>query len=113
MKYLVLIYGDRQLLDALPEGEADSMMKECLAYADELRQGGHLLDAKALESAQAVTSLRVRQGRLIATDGPFAETKEQLGGFTLIEAKDLNEAIRLASRFPWARTGCVEVRPLS
>lgn len=112
MKYLVLIYDDERLLDALPKSEADRMMAECLAYADRLRESGQLLDTKVLEPARATTTLRVRNGRLSTTDGPFAETKEQLGGFNLIEAKDLNEAIRLASGFPWARTGCIEVRPL-
>lgn len=112
MKYLVLIYDDEQLLDALPEGEAEQMMKECLACSDELRQTGHLLDSKVLGPSATATSLRLRNGRLTTTDGPFADTREHLGGLNLIEARDLNEAIRVASRFPWARTGCLEIRPL-
>lgn len=112
MKYLVLIYDDEQLLDALPESEAEQMMKECLACSDELRQTGHLLDSKVLGPAATATSLRLRNGRLTTTDGPFADTREHLGGLNLIEARDLNEAIRVASRFPWARTGCLEIRPL-
>lgn len=112
MKYLLLIYNDEPLLDALPAGETERMMKACLAYADELRQSGHLLDSKRLGPAATATSLRIRNGRLSATDGPFAETREQLGGLNVIEARDLNEAIRVASGFPWARTGCLEIRPL-
>lgn len=112
MKYLVLIYGDERILDALPPAEAEGMMAECAAHTDRLRQSGHLLDAKRLEPTRMATTLRMRNGRLLTTDGPFAETKEQLGGFILIEAKDLNDAIRLAAGFPWARTGRIEVRAL-
>lgn len=112
MKYLVLIYDDERMLDALPPAETESMMAECQVYIDRLRQNGQLLDAKRLESARTATTLRLRNGRMLTTDGPFAETKEQLGGYILIEAKDLNDAIRLAAGFPWARTGRIEVRAL-
>ena len=112
MKYLLLIYNEQPLLDALPAGEADAMMRNCLAHADGLRSEGRLLDSQMLEDASTATSVRIRNGRVTTTDGPFAETKEQLGGFNVIEADDLDEAIRMAAEFPWARTGCVEVRPI-
>lgn len=112
MKYMLLIYNDTQAMAALSPQDAEAMMSECVANIDAWRQSGHLIDAMRLAPAQAATSLRMRNGRLSATDGPFAETKEQLGGFVLIEAKDLNEAIRLASAIPWTRMGCLEVRPL-
>ena len=112
MKYLLLVYNDQRLLDALPAGGADAMMRECFAHADGLRERGHLLDSQQLDAPDTATSVRVRNGRVSTTDGPFAETKEQLGGFNLIEADSLEEAVRIAARFPWARTGCIEVRPV-
>lgn len=112
MKYLCLIYNDPSMLDGLPADAAEAMMRECCAYADELRAEGHLLASQGLAPAETATTLRMRNGTLSATDGPFAETREQLGGFNLIEARDLNEAIRLALRFPWVRTGSIEIRPI-
>lgn len=112
MKYLLLIYSDDALLDSLPEGEADTMMRGCFGHADELREEGRLLESQQLEAPATAKSVRVRNGRVSVVDGPFAETKEMLGGFNLIEAADLDEAIRIAAAFPWARTGCVEVRPV-
>ncbi|MFC4728565.1 YciI family protein [Coralloluteibacterium thermophilus] len=112
MKYLLLINTDPALLDALPPGEYDAMMQECLAHAAELRESGHLLASQKLAGAETATTLRMRNGRLSTTDGPFAETREFVGGYNLIEARDLNEAIRIAARFPWTRTGSVEIRPL-
>ena len=112
MKFMLLIYNDRTLVDALPAGQADEMMRNCLAHADELRQDGHLIESQMLEGTDTARSVRVRNGRLSATDGPFAEAKEVLGGFNLIEASDMDEALRIAAEFPWARTGCVEVRPV-
>jgi hypothetical protein len=112
MKFMLLIYNDNTLVDALPAGQADAMMRECLAHADELRQDGHLIDSQMLEGSETAKSVRIRNGRSIATDGPFAEAKEVLGGFNLIEARDMEEAVRIAAEFPWARTGCVEVRPV-
>lgn len=112
MKYLLLIYNEPALLQALPEGEFDRMMNRCDAQAAELRETGCLLDSRKLQPAETATTLRVRNGRPSTTDGPFAETKEQLGGFNLIEASDLDEAIRIAQRFPWAQTGSVEIRPV-
>jgi len=112
MKYLCLVYLEEKKLQALDNAEFDALDAEAVAYDDELRKSGHLLAAHALQPAGAATTLRVRKGKLSTTDGPFAETKEQLGGFVLIEAKDLNDAIRVASKIPPARLGSVEVRPV-
>lgn len=112
MKFLVMIYTDDALLDALPAGAFDTMMRGCLEHADELRADGHLLDSQQLEPAATARSVRIRNGRTTVVDGPFAETKEVLGGFNLIEAADMDEAVRIASEFPWASTGCIEVRPV-
>ena len=112
MKFMLLIYNDTARLDALPAEEFDASMRECLAHADALRDDGHLLESRMLESPAGARSVRARNGRLTTTDGPFAEAKEVLGGFNLIEAADMDEAVRIASEFPWVRTGCVEVRPV-
>jgi len=112
VKFMLLIYNDNALLDAMPPNEFDATMRDCLTHADELRQEGHLLESQMLESPTTAKSVRIRNGRLTTVDGPFAEAKEVLGGFNLIEATDMAEAVRIASQFPWARTGCVEVRPL-
>ncbi|MGH8156908.1 MAG: YciI family protein [Rhodanobacter sp.] len=112
MKYLVMIYNDDTLLDALPEGKFDTLMHGCLVHADELREEGCLLDAQQLEAPSTARTLRIRNNRVTVVDGPFAETKEYLGGFNLIEAADMDEAVRIAAEFPWARTGCIEIRPV-
>lgn len=112
MKYLVMIYSDDALLDALPEGEFDTMMQGCLTHADELRAEGKVLDFQQLEAPSSARTLRVRNSRASVLDGPFAETKEYLAGFNLIEAADMDEAMRIAAEFPWARTGAIEVRPV-
>ena len=112
MKFMLLIYNNSAVHDALPQTEADAMMRECLAHADELRREGHLIESQMLEDAVTAKSLRIRNGRSKVTDGPFSEAKEVLGGFNLIEAKDMDEAIRIAAQFPWCRTGCVEIRPV-
>lgn len=112
MKYLCLIYHDEATIDALPAGEYDALMRDALDYREVLRQGGHYIDSSPLQSVEAATTVRVRHGRVQITDGPFTQTREQLGGFYLIDARDLNEAIRLASRMPPARLGSVEVRPV-
>jgi hypothetical protein len=112
MKFMLLIYNDPNLLDELPEGQFDSDMRDCLAHADELRHKGRLLESQMLEAPAAAKSVRIRKGRVTTVDGPFAEAKEVLGGFNLIEARDIDEAVEIASHFPWARTGCVEVRPV-
>ncbi|GAA0708665.1 YciI family protein [Dokdonella soli] len=112
MKFMMLVYTDDALLDALPAGEFDTMMRGCLEHADELRGEGHLIESQQLESGATAKSVRVRNGRATVLDGPFAETKEILGGFNLIEAADMDEAVRIASEFPWTRTGCIEIRPV-
>ena len=109
-QFVLLIYTDRALLDALPDGAADAMMRDCLAHADDMRRDGRLLDTQMLADPTTAKAVRIRNGRLSALDGPYAETKEVLGGFNLIEAADMDEALRIAAEFPWARTGCVEVR---
>jgi hypothetical protein len=112
VKFLLLIYNDTTMLDTLPAQQYDSRMRDCLAHADELREEGHLLESQMLEDVATAKSIRIRGGRQTVVDGPFAETKEVLGGFNLIEAADMEEAVRIAVQFPWAQTGCVEVRPV-
>ncbi|CAA9550253.1 MAG: hypothetical protein AVDCRST_MAG49-1722 [uncultured Thermomicrobiales bacterium] len=112
MKYLCLVYQDESTLDALPASEYDTIVEEVLEYREELRQSGHYIASSPLQSVQTAATIRVRKGRMFITHGPFAETKEQLGGFYLIEARDLNDAIRVASKMPPARLGCIEVRPV-
>ena len=112
MQFLLLVYTDAELLDALPEGRQDTMMKACLEHADHLQRNGTLLDFKQLEDAAGARSVRIRNGMTRVVDGPFAETKELLGGFNLIEADDIEQAVRIASELPWATTGCIEVRPV-
>jgi hypothetical protein len=112
MKFILLIYNDPAELEALPDGEFDAKMRSCLSHADELREEGRLLESQMLEDASTAKSVRIRKGRQTTIDGPFAETKEVLGGFNLIEAENIDEAVRIAAEFPWAQTGCVEVRPV-
>lgn len=112
MKFVLLIYNDKALLDELPRAEFDSRMRTCLAHADDLRGRGKLLDSQMLAAPSAAKSVRIRQGRQATLDGPFAETKEVIAGFNVIEADSMDEAVRIAAEFPWARTGCVEVRPI-
>jgi hypothetical protein len=109
---MLVIYIDNALVAALPPGEFDSMMRDCLGHAAELQRKGTLIESQMLEDAPKAKSLRVRGGRLSLTDGPFAEAKEVLGGFNLIEAENIDEAVRIAEGFPWSRVGCVEVRPV-
>lgn len=112
MKFMILIYNDPTMFDALPPAEFDATMRSCLEHADELRKEGHLLESQMLESASEARSVRSRKGRMTIVDGPFAESKEVLAGFNLIDAEDMDEAVKIAMQFPWARTGCVEVRPV-
>jgi hypothetical protein len=112
MQYLCLVYADEARLAAMTQREVDALIDETDANNEELRASGHLLLAQALEHVEGAVTVRVRDGRLSATDGPFAETNEQLGGFVFIEARDLNEAIRIAGRIPSARIGSIEVRPV-
>jgi len=112
MKYLCAVYFEEKNLNALTSSEHDALVGESLAYDDDLRRRGHFVVAQALESVQMATTVRARHGQVWTTDGPFAETKEQLGGFILIDARDLNEAIQIAARIPVGRLGCIEVRPV-
>lgn len=112
MQFLLLVYTDEAMLEALPEGRFDSMMHDCLKHADELKTEGCLLGFQQLEAPASAKSVRIRNGRTTVVDGPFAETKEVLGGFNLIEAADYDEAVRIAAEFPWAGVGCIEVRPV-
>jgi hypothetical protein len=112
MRYLCLVYYDEKRLDALSKREYDRLVDEVVSYREALRNSGHYITSDALEPVDTAVTLRVRNGQLSTIDGPFAETKEQLGGFLLIEARDLNEAIRVAAQLPPMRLGCVEVRPV-
>jgi hypothetical protein len=112
MKYLCLVYHDPSAADTLACPEHAALAAEARAYDDDLRQRGHFLASHAVEDARASATIRVREGSLCVDDGPCAATKDQLGGYYLIEARDLNEAIRLASRNPAARLGTIEVRPV-
>ena len=112
MKYVCLVYLVEQDMNALSKREADACTEESLAYDAALRRSGHLLAAQALQPVETATTIRVRNGKLSTTDGPFAETTEQLGGFILIEARDLNDAIQVAAKIPMGRRGTIEVRPI-
>ena len=112
MRYLCLIYRADDAVERLSRPEFDALVTEALVYDDALRESGHYLASGALQPVQTATTIRIKGGRTLATDGPFAETKEQLGGFVLIEARDMNEAIQVVSKIPVARLGCVEVRPV-
>ena len=112
MKYLCLIYSDENKMAALPESERKAMMSEYLAFTDSIKRSGHLVAGERLQRTPTAVTLRSRNGKMSTTDGPFAETKEQLGGFYLIEARDLNDAIQVASRIPGTRVGSIEVRPV-
>lgn len=109
MKYLCLVYGEEDKMHSLPESPKDA---ECMAYAESLATSGYLLGGEALEPVHTATTVRVRNGKVSVTDGPFAETKEQLAGFYFIDARDLDEAIQIAARIPPARVGSIEVRPV-
>lgn len=112
MKYLCLVYQDQTTIDALSEREFEAIMNDVFDYREELRQRGYYIASSPLKPVDTATTIRVRHGEVSITDGPFAETKEQIGGFYLIEARDLNDAIRVASRMPPARFGSIEIRPL-
>ena len=112
MKYLCLVYAEQEKVSALSGGEWDALIAENLALCEDLRRSGHFVSAAPLDRIETATTVRVREGRPAATDGPFAETKEQLGGYYLIEASDQDEAVRIAGRIPGARFGSVEVRRL-
>ena len=112
MKFVVLIYSDESLLEELSPVEYSETMRGCIEHADDLRKQGQLLDSQILGPVTEAKSVRVRNGKQTIHDGPFAETKEIIAGFNLIEAEDMEEAVRIGATFPWTRTGCVEIRPV-
>lgn len=112
MQYLCLVYLEQVVMDSLTPDEGRALVCDSLAYDEELQQRGHYINSNALQPTTAATCVRVRNGRLSTMDGPFAETKEHLGGYILIEAADLNAAIRVAAGIPCARYGTIEVRPV-
>jgi hypothetical protein len=112
MRYLCLIYENEKGWEALPQAEMEAVMGEYFAFTDQIRSNGKYVAGEALQPTETATTVRVRNGKVSTTDGPYVETKEQLGGFYLIDAQDLNEAIQIASRIPSARFGGVEVRPV-
>ena len=112
MKYLCLVYYDEKKMQQLSQNDWDSLNRECMVCVADLTSSGHFLDGAPLLSTDTATTLRMRDGKPLITDGPFAETKEQLAGFYMLEARDMNEAIRLAEKIPPARYGSVEIRPV-
>lgn len=112
MQYLLLVYTDPALLEQLPEEGFNTEMRQCLQHADELEKEGTLLASRQLQPPDTAKSVRVRAGKTQILDGPFAETKEILAGFNLVEADSMEEAVKLAQELPWRRYGCIEVRPV-
>ena len=112
MKYLCLVYYDEKTLDAMPKDEFEPFSDAHVVLDEELKKSGRSIAAEALQPVSTAVTVRVRNGKLSTTDGPFAETKEQLGGIYLIDARDLNEAIQIAGRIPSATLGSIEVRPV-
>ncbi|MGF1567495.1 MAG: YciI family protein [Nodosilinea sp.] len=111
MKFICLGYFDETQWDRLSEAEQAALMADCFAYDDELRRGGHFIGGEALQSVQKAATLRYQNGQVTVTDGPYAETKEQIGGILILEARDLNHAIQLMSQHPGVRSGPFEIRP--
>ncbi len=112
MQYMLLIYDNEKMWPAMDEKERNALMAEYSAFTEELQKSGKLVSADALQATATASTVRVRNGKALTTDGPFAETKEQLGGYYLVEAKDLDEAMALAAKIPSARFGSIEVRPI-
>jgi hypothetical protein len=112
MKYLCLICAEK-VMEQMPKDDADAHFREYAAFTEDIRASGHFISCNRLLPPAEATTIRVRNGKVSATDGPWVETKEQLGGYYLIEARDLNEAIRIAARIPGAARGCVEIRPVA
>jgi hypothetical protein len=112
MRYLCLIYENEKAWESKPQAELEAVMGEYFAFTEGIKNNGKLVAGEALQPTATATSVRVRNGKISTTDGPYAETKEQLGGFYLIDAKDLNDAIQVAAKIPGARDGTVEVRPV-
>jgi hypothetical protein len=112
MKFLCLAYEEEQIFHEMPRDAWEALRDETLAYVETLRKSGHLISTEPLKSARTAATVRVRNGATAVLDGPYADTKEQLGGYFLIEARDRREAVELASRWPSARLGTIEVRPI-
>lgn len=112
MQYILLIYNNEAEAAARPEQEANKIFGEYMEFSEALQKSGHMLAGEPLEATSTATTVRVKNGKILRTDGPFAETREQLGGFYLIQATDLDEAVAIAARVPDARYGSVEVRPI-
>jgi hypothetical protein len=112
MQYLLLIYDAEQAIASMPEAERARIYTDYVAFTKEIMASGHHRAGEALQPVHTATTVRVRDGKVAFTDGPFAETREQLGGFYLVEAKDLDEAAAIAARIPSARYGSIEVRPI-
>jgi len=112
MRYLCLIYSEEKMWQTMPRPELEEMYGQYFAFTEDIKSSGHYIGGNPLQPTSTATTVRVRDGRLCTTDGPFAETREQLGGYYLVEAGDLNEAIQVASRIPGARVGSIEVRPI-
>ena len=112
MRYLCLIYDEEKKLAGMSKGESDAFMGEYFAFTEDIKKSGHYIGGNALQPVHTATAVRVRSGKMSTTDGPCAETKEQLGGYYLIEAKDLNDALQVAAKIPSAKLGTVEVRPI-
>jgi hypothetical protein len=112
MKYLCLVYFEQRVLDDLSASEDAALARESIAYDDDLRRNGHYIASAALRPVRSATTVRMRGDKLSITDGPFAETREIMGGFIYIDARDLNEALRIAGNIPMARLGTIEVRPV-
>jgi len=111
MEYLLLIYPDTAMRDALPEAEYDAHMRACLQQTDQLETAGVLTSTRQLAAPKIAKTVRIRNGKATVLDGPFAETKEVLAGFILIQAANLEQALEIAKASPWAQLGCIEVRP--
>ena len=112
MHYLLLIYDEEKKWEDMPQEQAGKMFAEYGAFTTDIKASGHFKAGEALKPVATATTVRVRDGKRLTTDGPFAETREQLGGFYMIEAKDLDEALAIAERIPSARIGSIEVRPI-
>ena len=112
MKYLCLICAET-VMETMAPATAEQQYQEYAAFTDSIKRSGHFISANRLQPVETATTLRVRNGQVSVTDGPFAETKEQFGGYYVIEARDLNEAIQVAAKIPGARYGCVELRPIA
>ena len=112
MKFMFMIYHDEKVLDAMPDKEMQALVDSAIEYAEEIRRSGHYIASDALQQVRTARTIRITAGQVSTTAGPFAETTEQLGGFFLIEAKDMDEACAVAARFPPARVGVIEIRPV-